>query len=163
LDALPDEIMARHRLTLEAFVTRARRIAAHSLLSDLQQFMKWSLGTVHAELGPKSGQAFVELPPEEAFESLASRCRPLLLNRELIHFPKVLGALAAFDRENPELLRQLKVLRTGWQRALNPEAPIQMGITSEATAQPTHLLTHVKIADGWLLTADTRFCPETAM
>lgn len=153
---LPDDVVAKHRATLEAFVARARRIETHSLVQDREAFLRWVSGTVKMDfvVDQATGQAAPErmvwdLPPEEAFESLASRVRPLILQGEPIHFHKVFGALNAFARDDPELRAQVAKVRQGWAEALDPKEPIRFGLVNDLE-RPDVSMSFVDIADAWL-------------
>lgn len=85
---------------VEAFLLRARRVLAHSLIREQAQLMsKLQSGqftlvvTVNKATGDESHRLQAEYPPEEALESLASRVRPLILRSEPIYYDKVLDAL----------------------------------------------------------------------
>ncbi len=146
---IPEAALERHRETLAAFVVRCRRIEAHSLLIDKDQFLLWASGTAKAEMTGGAGSLSFELPPEEPFESLATRCRPLLLEGEPVFYFKVFGALKAFLRDDDELMATVDCIRAGWRAALNPEMPILMGVV-DRLERPDDLLRLVDVADGWL-------------
>ena len=79
------------RETLELFTYRARRVESHSLLQDRAQLVRWAQGTFRAErsadVGDTPGGWWVsqELPDEEPVESLASRCRPFVVESDTVH------------------------------------------------------------------------------
>lgn len=79
---------------------------AHSLLQDIRRFNVWADGTT--TIGPVDGVMSMtqDVPPEEAFESLASRCRPFLLQGDPIHWAAVFKSLrdswAAADAAEPD-------------------------------------------------------------
>lgn len=101
-------------MTLERFVLRARRIAAHSLvandeLADLKT-IRWTLRG--SDDGPTT-MAWTP-PDEERFESLAARLRPLILGRESIHYASVIQALRVVVKGEPELNEKLDTLNEEW-------------------------------------------------
>jgi hypothetical protein len=68
---------------LARFVLRARRVEQHSLLADKDRLLKWAQGTMRLTLlngVPRS--MILDLPDEEAIDSLAARC-PLSVRVEL--------------------------------------------------------------------------------
>lgn len=146
---LPDDVLGRYRSTIEQFVIRARRIASHSLQRDKQQFIRWVHGSARIQLRDGKGSIEFDVPDEERFESLAARCRPLLLQDEAVHYDKVFGALNAFVREDPDRRAQLDALRASWRKALNPEHPILMGVVPNLE-RPERVVTAADAADAWL-------------
>lgn len=78
---------------VEAFVTRARRIASHSLCQDRVQLEAYANQFKLTVYGDDRLVYHRTLPDEERFESLAGRIRPLLLLNERIYFNSVLEAL----------------------------------------------------------------------
>lgn len=112
----------RHLDTLELFTYRARRVESHSLLHDRVQFVRWAQGTFRversADVGDTPGGWWVsqELPAEEPLESLASRCRPFVLEKEKVHYRKVLNALGYFTRDDGELREFVANQREHWDR-----------------------------------------------
>ncbi|MDH6279518.1 hypothetical protein [Prescottella agglutinans] len=85
---------------LEAFVLRARRILAHSLIRSHRELMtkvfsgeQQVIVTENHATGEVTHELHLEFPPDEAMESFAVRIRPLLVGAELIHYKKVLTAI----------------------------------------------------------------------
>src|SRR5690606_12821042 len=124
-----------------------RRIEAHSLLSDPQKFVKWAHGSAQLTLGNGEGEIRFDLPPEEAFESLAARVRPLLLEDDGLHHKRVLAAIGAFGRDNAEVVRQREVLRGAWERATG-STMVAFQIGQAIDGAP--LVSDVDLAHGWL-------------
>lgn len=95
--------------TLDRFVLRARRIAAHSLVQDRAELRRHAEGSFSGTLDTSGSMTVVqELPDsEEAFESLAARLRPLTIKSEPIYYAKVLSALdaVAADEDKPRIER----------------------------------------------------------
>lgn len=158
VDPLPEHVLTTHRQRLEAFMVRARRIEAHSLLSDRDQFVKWvsCSGRIHeAGWDTPEGRVVdertmtVDLPSEETFESLATRVRPLMLQNEQAHHGKVFGSLKAFVRDDPERRQQADDLRDAWRQIKQPDAPILMAIVS-GLERPNEPASYVDVADAWL-------------
>lgn len=120
MDVPPPEESLRE--TLELFTYRARRVESHSLLQDRDQLVRWAQGTFrverHADVGDTPGGWWIiqELPDEEPLESLASRCRPFVLQKEKVHYRKVLDALDHFTRDDEELRESVANQRGHWAR-----------------------------------------------
>ncbi|MEP9384586.1 hypothetical protein [Nocardioides sp. KR10-350] len=108
----------RARATLEAYVYRARRVEAHSLMREPAKVMKWAGASIDvaATAGEPLATFTWDLPPEELFESLATRCRPFILNGDPVHYSKVLNALNAFARADEEIAGIIKSCRADWSR-----------------------------------------------
>ncbi|NDL55883.1 hypothetical protein [Phytoactinopolyspora mesophila] len=146
---IPDEIRARHLDRIAAFVLRARRVEAHSLLRDLRLFNRWAQGTT--TIGPVDGVMCMtqDVPPEEAFESLASRCRPFLLTRDPIHWRAVFGSLRAFLKGDSRFGPAVESLRDSWAKAEAPDSEAGFAVTrpEEVASQAVWFAT---LADSWL-------------
>lgn len=104
---------------LEAFILRARRVRAHSLASDPDALESLTNPKWNMVVDQRTGTATVtrHLPPEELVESLAARVRPLILQRDPVHYGKVLNALGLLLRGNAdaaEALAYVKWLRRRW-------------------------------------------------
>lgn len=143
---------------MEAFVMRARRIESHSLLSDLGQFVKWVSGSARIEgQGRETSDGIemvdptleVDLPPEEVFESLVARVRPLTLQDEGVYHGKVLSALRAFVRDDPARRKKADWLRDEWRKVKQPDNPILLGVVPQLE-RPTEAASYVAVADAWL-------------
>lgn len=147
--ALAPEVLDRHRERIAAFVHRARRVKSHSLLQDLQQFQRWAEGT--SIIGAVDGVMCItqDVPPEEAFESLASRCRPFLLQGEQIHWSAVIGSLRAFLKQDARFGPAVEALRRSWTVAEAPAPDTGFAVTrpDEVESQAVWFAT---LADSWL-------------
>lgn len=111
---------------LEAFVLRARRVCAHSLASDPDALEALTKPKWNIVVGERTGNATVtrHLPPEELVESLAARVRPLILQRDPVHYGKVLNALGLLLHDNPDAadaLAYVQWLRGQWS-AINSDS-----------------------------------------
>jgi hypothetical protein len=109
--------------TIVAFVLRARRIEAHSLLRDRDRFAVWASGAMRVELTQdqahattQSARVYFDLPEEEVFESLASRVRPMLLKKEPVYFGRVLNIIEPHVG-NQEGRDEAAAIRNSWERA----------------------------------------------
>lgn len=85
------------RSRVELFVLRARRVLEHSLMHDTEQLEKLRRGDIYVSItsnqstGERSSRMTVDYyPDEETLESLAARLRPILLDKDDIHYAKVL-------------------------------------------------------------------------
>lgn len=143
------EVLERHRERLAAFTIRARRVEAHSLLADIPRFNKWAEGTT--SIGSVDGIMYMtqDVPPEEAFESLASRCRPFLLTGDPIHWQAAFGSLRAFLKDDPRFGPAVKSLRDSWALAVapHPETGFAVVRPDEVESQAVWFAT---LADSWL-------------
>ncbi|UFU06594.1 hypothetical protein [Ruania halotolerans] len=144
---IPEEVLAGYLGTLHAFVRRARRIEAHSLQADRDQFIKWVHGSAQLTLGNGAGEMHYDVPPEEAFESLAARVRPLLLEQDGIHFSRILAAIGAFGRGDEGVMRTRQVLNKAWQR-ITGASIVGFAISEPVDGAP--LINDVDLAHGWL-------------
>lgn len=149
MDPLPEEVVAAHRAVLEAFVVRARRVETHSLTADVEAFLKWSKVSATVSMSPEGGAIEWHLPTEEAFESLASRCRPFTLDGERVHIPNVLKSVKAFTREREDLKAHVDTVKRTWAKALRPELPMLVGAAPIGDV-PEELASHVVLAEQWL-------------
>lgn len=147
MNEIPEHVLEGYRETLDKFVMRARRIEAHSLLSDPQRFVKWVHGSGQLSFTDGQGEIRFDVPPEERFESLAARVRPLLLEDDGLHHKRVLAALGAYGRDDPEVMKQREVLRGAWERATGSTmVAFQIGQARDGAP----LVSDVDLAHGWL-------------
>lgn len=116
-----DKELANRRRVVEAFVLRARRVAAHSLPSEEPELLRrLASGEFKVQIAPDGTTSMHHVVPnEEAFESLASRLRPFDLDSESIHFPKVIKRLQAHVAEQPAeevhvVDQQLSAIKDDW-------------------------------------------------
>lgn len=118
---------AKAGAALDAFVLRARRVRAHSLAADPDALEGLTKPKWHIVVDETTGAATVTryLPPEESVESLAARVRPLILQRDPVHYGRVLNALGLLLQGNPETaadaLAYVKWLRGQWS-AINSDS-----------------------------------------
>ena len=131
------DIDAVHRARLEAFVLRARRIAAHSMAQDLDQLRRLAGAEFH--LGFDGTAHFFEwkLPPEEATESAAARVRPLLLQGDDCYYANVLAALGYFLRDHPERGNVREALRAWQARVDEPKVSTDAGYIVQVKNEST--------------------------
>lgn len=116
-----NQYMSKYEDTLQRFVVRARRVAAHSMVANpdaLEAFAKGSM-TISGVLGSSEMRITRALPEsEEVFESLAARLRPLTLRGEPVHFENVLSALreavADHDSVGDNELSELDSVSKSW-------------------------------------------------
>ena len=144
---IPEEVLAGYRGTLDAFVRRARRIEAHSLQVDRDQFVKWAHGSAQLTVENGAGEMSYDVPSEEAFESLAARVRPLLLEQDGIHFSRILAAIGAFGRGDEDVMRARQVLNSTWQRITGTRI---VGFAISEAVDGAPLINDVDLAHGWL-------------
>ncbi len=146
---IPPDVLDRHRERIAAFVHRARRVKSHSLLQDLQQFKRWAEGTT--TIGAVDGVMCMtqDVPPEEAFESLASRCRPFLLQGETIHWSAVFGSLRAFLKQDARFGPAVEELRKAWAVAEAPEPDTGFAVTRPDEVE-SQAVWFAALADSWL-------------
>lgn len=146
---IPPEVLARNRGRITAFVRRARRVEGHSLLRDRRQFQTWAEGTT--TVGPIDGQMWMtlEVPPEEAFESLAARCRPFILQGDPIYWANVFAALRSFLKQDQRFGPRIESLRSSWADAVAPKPGTGFAATrpKEIESQAVWFAT---LADSWL-------------
>ncbi|KRA32512.1 MULTISPECIES: hypothetical protein [unclassified Nocardioides] len=149
MSEIPEGVLAGYRDTLDAFVMRTRRIAAHSLLTDRDQFATWVRipGELRLLEGGPEGEMRFDLPPEEAFESLVARVRPLLLEQDGLHYTRVLAAMGAFGRNDSDVQGWRVDLRERWDRATGSQA---LGFFVGEARDGASLATDVQLAHGWL-------------
>ena len=127
--------------TVAAFVARARRVEAHSLLSDRDRFLAWARGAMRIEVTQDSADAtrqsarvYFDLPAEEVFESLASRVRPMLLSKEPIYFDKVLKILDPLVPQDQASRHALASIRDHWENASQRKTEIGYSLNDTADA-----------------------------
>ncbi len=126
--------------TLVAFVLRARRIEAHSLLRNLERFSAWASGAMRLEVMQnradatiRSARVHFDLPDEEIFESLASRVRPMLLEKEPIYYGRVLDIIEPHIVD-PKGREAVAAIRNRWERA--SQRTDMLGYTLNDTPTP---------------------------
>lgn len=151
-----EEVIERHRRTLNAFVLRARRVEAHSLASDPEVLQKLASAEMKLEYVVQENQAYLRqsLPPEEQVESAAARVRPLILENDEVHYIKVMNALGYFARDSPdERLREaIAAIRTGWTR-VQPRGTTVLGSSvqiEDPDGNRSDFLSDTELAFAWI-------------
>ncbi|MEU8001441.1 hypothetical protein AB0B66_09810 [Catellatospora sp. NPDC049111] len=139
---------------LATFILRARRVEAHSLAADRTRLLDWAQGkaklTVRTDGGP--AELAIDLPEEEALDSLAARCRPFILNNETVYHAKVMNALGYLTRGEQDLADKLQTLKAGWRR-LDPSTKTALAYDSQTGPVGGRLgapVTDVALAYAWL-------------
>lgn len=144
---LPPAVLAKHRDRVERFVLRARRIEAHSLTQDRLRLLPWAQGTLR---GGRDGSGTWDLPPEEAFESLAARVRPLLLDNDGIKADSVIGSMKSFVRGDERRMGEAVALRGEWDKILKPDDPASLARFDQSMNTRLATYDQVAVADAWL-------------
>jgi len=138
---------------IEAFLLRARRVLAHSLIREQAELMsklhtgQFTLAVTVNKTGEETYRLQAEYPPEEALESLASRVRPLILGSEPIYYEKVLNGLE-------ELIGAAKLnneIDLAWWHGYWREV-IDANLDAQAywVATPSGTITDRKLMYAWL-------------
>lgn len=138
---------------IEAFVLRARRIAAHSLVVDRERLQDYAEGVMWFQETTAGTALEWDLPAEEVFESLAARIRPLILKNDDVQFGKVLNALAhqLVVTDNKNLMPVIAQHRIWWNCVdpeLNPVAAFSVSASNSETADVLSA-TDAALALGW--------------
>ncbi|MBU8820110.1 hypothetical protein KL864_29950 [Mycolicibacterium goodii] len=142
------------RERVERFVLRARRVLEHSLVRDhLPLLNEVAAGTrkLIVEVDTKTGEGRhrlrVELPPEEAFESLAARLRPFIMRKESVYWETVLDALESLlSAETLAEIVDIDTLRGYWCEVTQGAKVAQAYYVMTESGQ----MTDVQLADLWL-------------
>lgn len=146
------ELIERHTRTLRAFVYRARRVEAHSIVQDPETLEGYATGRMTLELVGTSANLVQRLPLEENLESLAARVRPFLLQREATNNRRVTGALEYFAGNDAELKAAIHGLKTRWHR-LRPDSKDLLGWSAQVAVSadaPIETMTDLQLAYAWL-------------
>lgn len=129
--------MSRSRV--ELFVLRARRVLAHSLMSDTEQLEKLRRGDIYVSItadqstGEKSSRMVVDYyPDEEILESLAARLRPILLDKDDIHYAKVLREVEGLTEQEKvaELVEPIHWWIEQWEDVYSKDSAKASGLTA---------------------------------
>jgi hypothetical protein len=146
--------MPAPRAVIEAFLLRARRVQAHSLIRDHADLMqKLQRGEVkltatrNETTGESSHRIRVEYPSEEAMESLASRVRPLILRGEPIYYDKVLDALERLVGAG-RLDEEIDL--SWWRNAWNEVTDANLGAQAYMVSTSRGNITDRKLMFAWL-------------
>ncbi|MFJ7593530.1 hypothetical protein ACIQZO_40440 [Streptomyces sp. NPDC097617] len=145
------EIEQRHRLNLEAFVLRSRRVEEHSLAADWERLVALGAGSMTVTV--TGGQTVVrqELPAEELVESAAARVRPLLLEEDPCSYLKALAAVGYFCLDLPEEKREFKAKRAEWRARTKPavDSGYTVMVANTVTGRTASLTAH-DLAWAWI-------------
>lgn len=148
----PERARARERL--ESFVLRARRVMAHSLVRDHMDLLREVVnGTVKVRVtkdpdtGERQQSLLMELPPEEAFESFASRLRPFTMRDEPVYWANVFDAIEDLTPQQVcDEVIDIGSLRTAFSGVTEGKNDAQAYYVITNNGQ----LTDLQIADLWL-------------
>jgi hypothetical protein len=137
-----------------AFVLRARKMMAHSLVRENFDLLNdLSSGTIQAtiEVSRQTGESTAKikttLPPEEAFESFAARLRPFTVGKESVYWSAVLDALEKLlSKQTLTKVVDIDGLREHWKRVVEGSNVAQAYLVMTEKGQ----LTDAQLADMWL-------------
>ena len=102
---------------------------------------------VNNETGESKHHLKMELPPEEAFESLAARLRPFTIGKESVYWAAVLDALEnLLSKETLAEIVDIEGLRKYWMEVVEGSKVAQAYYVMTESGQ----LTDVQLADLWL-------------
>ena len=126
----------------------------HSLVREhLPLLNKVARGTfdliieVNKKTGESKHRLRLELPPEEAFESLAARLRPFTIGKESVYWAAVLNALEKLlSKETLAEIVDIESLRGYWSEAVEGSKVAQAYYVMTESGQ----LTDVELANLWL-------------
>lgn len=108
----------RAQRCLDAFVVRARRVAAHSLAQDREALKRLAADTAEISSDPSTGVGVAlrrSYPPEEVIESAAARVRPIILEGEDCYYRNALSALGLMLKDrDPRYGTDIKAIRKQW-------------------------------------------------
>ncbi|ODU04661.1 MAG: hypothetical protein ABS81_09385 [Pseudonocardia sp. SCN 72-86] len=141
---------------LSWYVVRARRVEAHSLLVDRDAMVRWARGGVDtADDYRGAASRRWSLPPEEALDSLAVRCRPFVTRGAAVHWETVTAALRAHVRGPGDALGEsLEQLCSGWRRLeVTYPGPLVFSSPSEVDSRNPdrgEVMTDIALAHHWL-------------
>lgn len=139
--------------TLRWFVFRARRVAEHSLVVDRDRLFALAQGSMKVEvIDGRPSRLSMSLPDEEQFESLAGRVRPFLMQRDDLHFKKVLAAFRTYISGDAVTMAAVDKLEEQWAR-YDPKSGATLGYATRIgeTGGPLgDLLSDTTLADAWL-------------
>lgn len=139
--------------TLNRFVFRARRVAAHSLAQDRAELGRHARGSLDGTVEMTGRVTLIQRLPEneEAFESLAARLRPLTVRSEPNFYEKVFAALGAATTD--EFRPTIEVLLHGWQDAEIQGTQVQAFAMQQSNADgtdATDFVSDTQLAAAWL-------------
>jgi hypothetical protein len=139
--------------TVEAFVLRARRVLAHSLCEDEEGLTYLADGAWFAKRQDGVESISRQLPAEETVESLAARVRPLILQRDPVHYGTVLKALGSYltRHGHPEQAAWCRQLRKDWESVdlASGEAGYFLSVTQVDSDDEPVEITDLGLAGTW--------------
>lgn len=140
---------------VQRFVLRARRVLAHSVVRDnLELLNNAAKGTFHVdvEINTETGEGKHRfrrnLPPEEAFESLAARIRPFVMRKEAVYWQLVLDSVEKLLSEDTlaEFV-DMESLRRYWSDVVDGS---KVAAQTYFVMTDKGKLTDLQLADLWL-------------
>lgn len=151
-----DQVAQNHLAAVLAFLSRARRVEAHSLAADPVALFKVSKGPIKVNFDLAQGTATMvqEFPPEEQVESAAARVRPLILNSDPTYYTKFFNGVGFFLRESAapqEMVDDLRGMKTEWVAAL-PKGDALRGyeVRMSAAGADEERVSDTVLAFAWL-------------
>lgn len=141
---------------LSRFVLRARRVKAHSLVSDWDGLLRQAHGGFDGHLDVTGQMTITRRLPEdeEVFESLASRVRPLTVKSEPVYYAKVFDALDELLGAVEDGLRsRIGALRAAWDDAEIQGTQIQAYMLQSVRldgSSGTPQVSDTQLAAAWL-------------
>lgn len=152
----PLALAQRH---LDAFVVRARRVAAHSLAQDREALKRLADDTAEIlDWDPATGVGTAlrrSYPPEEVVESAAARVRPIILEGEDCYYRSALSALGLMLKDrDPRYGRDIKAVRKNWDSRVRRDlvdldsAPT-VHVANDATGE-SGTLNSVELGLAWI-------------
>uniref|UniRef100_UPI0031D1A955 hypothetical protein n=1 Tax=Saccharothrix mutabilis TaxID=33921 RepID=UPI0031D1A955 len=152
-----DRVSPSHREVVGAFVVRARRVQAHSLVRDPAVLSDLARERFDVHLRPDgTSRIRHRLPPdEEVFESLAARVRPLLLGDESVYHFKVTKALKRLLDTSPapdveQYRDELKELREAWKTTTTGENYGLVQWRGTEVSDTLSPVSNVLLAEAWM-------------
>lgn len=151
----PGEMDELHRGVVDRFVVRARRIQAHSLFRDEVRVRAYVVGEMKVRFDAQGKVLGVRspVPEEEHLESLAARVRPVILQRDGVHLPKVIKSVQHFAEQagNQEIFDHLTRTGTAFARETATSGTSAFAIQIQNGADSNiREMTDLELADSWL-------------
>jgi hypothetical protein len=138
---------------VERFILRARRILSHSLCEDEEALGCLADGAWYASRKDGVESIHRRLPNEEALESLAARVRPLMLQKDGVHYNAVLNALSSYlsRYDRPHDATWCKELKKDWKTVdlTGGTAGYFLSVTVDGSGEPPSEMTDVGLAGSW--------------
>lgn len=143
---------------IERFVTRARRVEAHSLVKsgDIEHYAEPKMTLSISEAGEVKIQHHV-CTDEEAIESLATRLRPFIVKSEPIYLSKVLDAISSsvpVESFAEDETKAFDSVRNWFRHRYEKEDSKRYGVQliDEGGVSRTGLLSDALLAASWIYT-----------